>query len=85
VGHGAALAGAVWLAPLATALLGAPGHRLLGAPDAVPARPFPRIVAVAIWVRALPALAGIGWLTAATGAFLAAAALLDRTRASWPR
>jgi len=72
VGHGAALLGAVWLAPLATALLGSPG--------AAPARLFPRAVAAATWIRALPALAGIGWLTAATGAGLAAAALLDVRR-----
>jgi hypothetical protein len=69
VGHAAALLGAVWLAPLATALL--------GAPDAVPARPLSRAAAAATWVRALPALAGIGWLTAATSGVLAAAALLD--------
>lgn len=72
VGHDAALLGAVWLAPLATALL--------GSPDAGPARPFQRAVAAATWVRALPALAGIGWLTAATGGCLAAAALLDARR-----
>jgi signal transduction histidine kinase len=72
VGHDAALLGAVWLAPLATALL--------GSPDAVPARPFQRAVAGATWVRALPALAGIGWLTAATGGCLAVAALLDARR-----
>jgi signal transduction histidine kinase len=69
VGHGAALLGAVWLAPLATALL--------GSPDAVPARPSQRAAAAATWVRALPALAGIGWLTAVTGGGLAAAARLD--------
>jgi signal transduction histidine kinase len=72
VGHDAALLGAAWLAPLATALL--------GSPDAVPARPFQRAVAAATWVRALPALAGIGWLTAAMGGCLAAAALLDARR-----
>jgi len=72
VGHDAALLGAVWLAPLAMALL--------GSPDAVPARQFQRAVAAATWVRALPALAGIGWLTAATGGCLAAAAFLDARR-----
>jgi hypothetical protein len=72
VGHGAALVGSVWLAPLATALLGSPG--------AVPTRLFPRAVAAATWIRALPALAGIGWMTAATGGGLAAAALLDARR-----
>jgi signal transduction histidine kinase len=72
VGHDAALLGAVWLAPLATALL--------GSPDAVPARRFPRAVAAATWVRAIPALAGIGWLTAATGGGLAVAAFLDARR-----
>jgi signal transduction histidine kinase len=72
VGRGAALLGAAWLAPLATALL--------GSPDAVPAHPFQRAAAAATWVRALPALAGIGWLTAATGGGLAAAALLDSRR-----
>jgi len=72
VGHGAALLGAVWLAPLATALL--------GSPDAVPARPFQRTAVAATWVRVLPALAGIGWLTAATGGGLAAAALMDTRR-----
>jgi hypothetical protein len=59
-GHAAALLGAVWLAPLATALL--------GAPEVLPARPLSRAAAAATWVRAVPALAGIGWLTAATGA-----------------
>ena len=72
VGHDAALLGAVWLAPLTMALL--------GSPDAVPARQFQRVVAAASWVRALPALAGIGWLTAATGGCLAAAAFLDARR-----
>jgi signal transduction histidine kinase len=72
VGRTAALLGAVWLAPLATALL--------GAPDAVPTHPLSRAAAVAVWVRALPALAGIGWLTAATSGVLATAALLDRGR-----
>jgi signal transduction histidine kinase len=72
VGHDAALLGAVWLAPLATALL--------GSPDAVPVRGFQRAVATATLVRALPALAGIGWLTAATGGCLAAAAFLDARR-----
>ena len=72
VGRTAALLGAVWLAPLATALL--------GAPDAAPARPFSRVASVAVWVRALPALAGIGWLTAATSGLLATAALLDSGR-----
>ena len=69
VGHGAALLGGVWLAPLATALLGSPG--------AVPEGRVQRAVAAACWVRALPALAAIGWLTAATGGCLAAAALLE--------
>ena len=72
VGHDAALLGAVWLAPLATALL--------GSPEAVPARRFQRAVAATTWVRALPAVAGIGWLTAATAGCLAAAALLDARR-----
>jgi signal transduction histidine kinase len=72
VGHDAALLGAVWLAPLATALL--------GLPDPVPTRPFQRAVAATTWVRALSALAGIGWLTAAAGGGLAAAALLDGRR-----
>jgi signal transduction histidine kinase len=72
VGRGAALLGAAWLAPLATALL--------GSPDAVPAHPFQRAAAAVTWVRALPALAGIGWLTAAAGGGLAAAALLDSRR-----
>jgi signal transduction histidine kinase len=72
VGHDAALLGAVWLAPLATALLGAPG--------AVPVRLFQRAAAAATWIRALPALAGIGWLTAVTGAGLTVAALLDARR-----
>jgi signal transduction histidine kinase len=72
VGLTAILLGAVWLAPLATALL--------GAPDAAPTRPFSRAAAIAVWVRALPALAGIGWLTAATSGLLATAALLDSGR-----
>lgn len=72
LGHDAALLGAAWLAPLATALL--------GSPDARPARPFQRAAAAATWVRALPALAGLGWLTAATGGCLATAALLDARR-----
>jgi signal transduction histidine kinase len=71
-GHAAALLGAVWLAPLATALL--------GAPEVLPARPLSRAAAAAAWVRAVPALAGIGWLTAATGGALAVAALLDSAR-----
>jgi len=70
VGRIAALAGALWLAPLVTALL--------GAPQALPAGRYPRAVVLAAWVRALPALAGIGWLTAATGAALAVGALLGR-------
>jgi signal transduction histidine kinase len=68
-GHDAALLGGAWLAPLATALLGSPG--------AVPTRWFQRGVAAATWIRALPALAGIAWLTLATGGCLAAAALAD--------
>jgi signal transduction histidine kinase len=71
-GHDAALLGGAWLAPLATALLGSPG--------ALPARRFPRAVAAASWVRALPAFAGIGWLTAALGGCLAVAGLLDSRR-----
>jgi signal transduction histidine kinase len=71
-GHAAALLGAVWLAPLATAML--------GSPRAAPARLFQRGVAAACWVRALPALAGIGWLTAVTGGCLAVAALVDSRR-----
>ena len=62
----------MWLAPLATALL--------GWPDAAPTRRWQRVVVVGIWVRALPALAGIGWLTAVAGGCLAAAALLDARR-----
>jgi hypothetical protein len=72
VGHGAALLGAAWLAPLATALL--------GSPNAVPAHPFQRAAAAVAWVRAIPALAGIGWLTAVMGGGLAAAALVDARR-----
>ena len=68
-GHAAALLGGVWLAPLATAML--------GSPRAVPAGWLQRAVAAACWVRAVPALAGIGWLTAATGGCLALAALAD--------
>jgi signal transduction histidine kinase len=71
-GHAAALLGAAWLAPLATAML--------GSPRAAPARLFQRGVAAACWVRALPALAGIGWLTALTGGCLAMAALADFRR-----
>jgi signal transduction histidine kinase len=71
-GHDAALLGGAWLAPLATALLGAPG--------AWPQRRFPQAVAAASWVRALPALAVIGWLTAAVGGCLAAAALVGSRR-----
>jgi signal transduction histidine kinase len=71
-GHAAALLGAAWLAPLATAML--------GSPRAAPARLFQRGVAAACWVRALPALAGIGWLTAVTGGCLAVAALADFRR-----
>ena len=72
VGHDAALLGGLWLAPLATALLGSPG--------AVPARSAQQAVAAATWVRALPALAGAGWLTAAAGGGLVAAGLLDARR-----
>ena len=71
-GHDAALLGGAWLAPLATALLGAPG--------AWPRRRFPRAVAAASWIRALPVLAAIGWLTAAVGGCLAAAALAGSRR-----
>jgi signal transduction histidine kinase len=71
-GHDAALLGGAWLAPLATALLGSPA--------AVPRRRFQQAVAVATWVRAVPPLAGIGWLTLATGGCLAAAALADSGR-----
>ena len=71
-GHVAALLGGAWLAPLATALL--------GSPRAAPARLFQRGVAATCWVRALPALAGIGWLTAGTGGCLAIAALADCRR-----
>jgi hypothetical protein len=71
-GSDAALLGGAWLAPLATALLGAPG--------AWPRRRFPRAVAAASWVRAVPVLAAIGWLTAAVGGCLAAAALADSRR-----
>jgi signal transduction histidine kinase len=72
VGHIAALLGAVWLAPLATALL--------GMPNAVPARHPQRAAAAITWARALPVLAGIGSLTAVTGACLAAAAIGDNVR-----
>jgi signal transduction histidine kinase len=72
VGHDAALLGGAWLAPLATALLGLPG--------AVPVRRFQQAAAAATWVRAVPALAGTGWLTVATGSCLAAAALADSRR-----
>ena len=46
---------------------GAAATALLGSPRAVPTGWFQRAVAAACWVRAVPALAGIGWLTAATG------------------
>jgi len=68
-GHDAALLGALWVAPLATALL--------GSPDPVPARVSQRAVAIAFWVRAVPVLAEAAWLTAALGACLAAVAMLD--------
>ena len=71
-GHAAALLGGAWLGPLATAML--------GSPRAAPARPVQRAVAAACWIRALPALAGIGWLTAVTGGCLAAAAIVDSRR-----
>jgi hypothetical protein len=71
-GHAAALLGGAWLAPLATALL--------GSPRAVPAGWFQRAVAAACWVRAVPPLAGVGWLTAATGGCLTAAALAGAPR-----
>ncbi len=72
VGHAASLLGGLWLAPLATALL--------GAPQAAPAGRFQRVVAAVCWVRAIPALAGLGWLTAAAGWGLAGAALADSPR-----
>jgi hypothetical protein len=72
VGHDASLLGAVWLAPLATALLGFPA--------ALPTPWLQRAAAAAIWVRAIPGLAGIGWLTAATGTCLAVAGILDGRR-----
>ena len=68
-GHDAALLGAVWVAPFATALL--------GSPDLVPVRVSQRAVAIALWARAVPVLAAVGWLTAALGGCLAAVALLD--------
>ena len=72
VGHDAALLGAAWLAPLATALLGSPG--------AIPVGRLQRAAAAITWVRALPVLAGIGWLTAVTGGCLAVAAITDAGR-----
>ena len=72
VGHDAALLGGLWLAPLATALLGFPA--------AVPAGKTQRAVVAATWVRALPALAGIGWLTAVTAVCLSASALAEARR-----
>jgi signal transduction histidine kinase len=79
IGHDAALLGGLWLAPLATALL--------GCPEPLPARNSQRVVAAAIWVRALPALAGVTWLTALVGVSLALVALLDvrRYRVRVPR
>ena len=71
-GHAAALLGGAWLAPLATALL--------GSPRAVPAGWFQRAVAAVCWVRAVPPLAGVGWLSAATGGCLTAAALAGAPR-----
>jgi len=71
-GHAAALLGGAWLGPLATAML--------GSPRAAPARPAQRAVAAACWIRALPALTGIGWLTAVTGGCLATAAIMDSRR-----
>jgi len=71
-GHTAALLGGAWLAPLATAML--------GSPRAAPAGLFQRGAAAACWVRALPALAGAGWLTAVTGGCLATAAVADSRR-----
>jgi hypothetical protein len=43
-------------------------------------RRLQRVAAGGTWVRGLPALAGIGWLTAVAGGCLAAAALLDGRR-----
>jgi signal transduction histidine kinase len=71
-GHAAAQLGGVWLAPLATAML--------GSPRAVPARRFQRAVAAVCWIRGFPALAAVGSLTAVTGVCLAAAALVDSRR-----
>jgi len=76
VGSDAALLGGLWLAPLVTALLGAPA--------ALPEGGTQRVAAAVTWVRALPALAGIGWLTAAAGGLVAAAAVLDARRRTAP-
>jgi signal transduction histidine kinase len=69
VGHDAALLGGVWLAPLAMAMLALPA--------AVPPGKTGRAAAAAAWVRAVPALAAVGWLTALTGCGLAVAAAAD--------
>jgi signal transduction histidine kinase len=69
VGHAAALIGALWLAPLATALL--------GSPQAIPANALGRAAAGAAWLHALPAVAATGWVTAATGGLLTGASLVD--------
>jgi signal transduction histidine kinase len=71
-GHVAALLGGAWLAPFTTALLGSPG--------AWPSRWEQRAAVVVSWVRAIPALAPLVWLTAATGGLLAAGGLLDVRR-----
>jgi signal transduction histidine kinase len=72
VGHDAALLGGVWLAPLATAMLALPA--------AVPPGKTGRAAGILAWVRALPMLAGLGWLTAATGGGLAFAAAVGSGR-----
>jgi signal transduction histidine kinase len=73
-GHVAGLLGALWLGPLGTALL--------GAPNAVPARPLQRGVAAAAWLHALPAVAAIAWVTTAMGGVLTVASLIDARQLS---
>ncbi len=71
-GHVAAQLGGVWLAPFTTALLASPGRW--------PSRWHQRAAAVISWVRAIPALAPLAWLTALTGGLVAVGGLSDVRR-----
>lgn len=79
VGHVAALMGALWFGPLVTAVLAAPGvllkTGLSGSASAL------------AWLRAVPVLSGVPWLTAAVGVSVLAAGMstIREPAYRWPR